>query len=112
MRRIGLLLLVVLLFTGCEQRLGDFTFLSSKNIDFSNLDMEASENAPMVEGEDSKAIIFLFSTGVPNLKEAVDRAIESGGGTALTDVSIYYAHWYIPYIVGESKFRVRGKVVR
>ncbi|MCK4341890.1 MAG: hypothetical protein KAY37_09235 [Phycisphaerae bacterium] len=102
----------LLFLFGCEQRLGDFTFLSSKNIDLSNLEMEADENAPIVEGEDSKPIIFVFSTGVPNLKEAVDRAIESGRGTALSDVSIYYTHWYIPYIVGENKFRVRGKVVR
>lgn len=102
-----------LLFSfGCEQRLGDFTFLSSKNIDLSNLEMDAAEGAPIVEGEDSKPIIFVFSTGTPNLKEAVDRAIESGGGTALSDVSIYYTEWYIPCIVGERKFRVRGKVVR
>ncbi len=97
---------------GCEQRLGDFTFLSSKNIDLSNLDMDAEEGAPIVEGEDSKLIIFIFGSGPPNLKEAVDRAIEAGDGTALSDVSIYFTNWYIPYIVGESKFRVRGKVVR
>lgn len=102
----------LLFLCGCQQRLGDFTFLSSKNIDLSNLEMEAAENAPIVEGEDSKLIIFLFSTGVPSLKEAVDRAIESGHGTALSDVSIYYTWWYVPYIVGESKFKVRGKVVR
>lgn len=102
----------LLFLFGCEQRLGDFTFLSSKNIDLANLEMEAAENAPIVEGEDSKPIIFVFRTGVPNLKEAVDRAIESGRGTALSDVSIYYTSWYIPYIVGENKFRVRGKVVR
>lgn len=98
--------------TGCEQRLGDFTFLSSKNIDLSHLDMQATDDAPMAEGEDSKAIVFVFGGGPPNLKEAVDRAIESGGGTALSDVSIYRTSWYVPYIVGENAFRVRGKVVR
>jgi len=102
----------LLFLLGCEQRLGDFTFLSSKNIDLSNLNMEAGEDAPLVEGEDSKLIIFVFSGGPPNLKEAVDRAIESGRGTALSDVSIYHTSWYIPYIVGENKFRVRGKAVR
>ncbi len=102
----------LLFLVGCEQRLGDFTFLSSKNIDLSNLNMEAAENAPIVEGEDSKPIVFIFDTGEPNLKEAVDRAIESGDGTALSDVSIYYTQWYIPFIFGDKKFRVRGKVVR
>jgi len=109
-----LLLLVwsIPVITGCERRLGDFTFLSSKNIDLSNLDMDAPEGAPIVEGEDSKLIIIVFGGGPPNLKEAVDRAIESGKGTALSDVSIYHNSWYIPWIVGENKFRVRGKVVR
>ena len=79
----------LLFLFGCQQRLGDFTFLSTKNIDLSNLEMDAVEGAPIVEGEDSKPIIFIFSTGTPNLKEAVDRAIESGHGTALSDVSIY-----------------------
>ena len=114
MRRLHIVALGAgLLFSfGCQQRLGDFTFLSSKNIDLSNLEMDAAEGAPIVEGVDSKPIIFIFSTGVPNLKEAVDRAIESGGGTALSDVTIYYTYWYIPYIVGDVAFRVRGKVVR
>ena len=104
---------VGLLFSfGCQQRLGDFTFLSSKNIDLSNLDMDSVEGAPIVQGEDSKPIIFIFSTGVPNLKEATDRAIESGNGVALSDVSIYYISWYVPYIVGDQRFRVKGKVVR
>ena len=91
--------------------MGDFTFLSTKNIDLSNLNMGARNNAPNVEGVDSKLIVFVFGGGPPNLKEAVDRAIESGNGTALSDVSIYHTSWYIPYIVGENKFRVSGKVV-
>ncbi len=101
----------LLFLVGCEQRLGDFTFLSSKNIDLSNLNMEAAEGAPIVEGVDSKPIIFIFETGVPSLKEATDRAIESGDGTALSDVAIYYSNWYIPLIFGDRKFRVKGKVV-
>lgn len=102
----------LLLSFGCTQRLGDFTFLSSKNLDLSNLDMEASAGAPIVEGKDNKPIIFVFSTGTPSLKEALDRAIESGHGTALSDARITYTEWYIPYIVGNMEFKVRGKVVR
>ena len=102
----------LLLSFGCTQRVGDFTFLSSKNLDLSNLDMEASANAPIVEGKDNKPIIIIFPTGIPNLKEATDRAIESGRGTALSNATIYYTFWYVPYIVGNAEFKVRGKVVR
>lgn len=101
-----------LLFSiGCTQHLGNFTFLSTKNLDLSNLDMEASANAPIVEGQDNKPIIFIFPTGTPSLKEAVDRAIESGRGKALSDARITHTFWYVPYIVGNEEFKVRGKVV-
>jgi len=101
----------VLPLCGCQKRLGDFTFLSSKNIDLSNLDMEAGRDAPRVEGVDSRLIILGFTSGPPNLKEAVDQAIESGRGTALSDVSIHHHYWAVPPFVGENKFVVRGKVV-
>ena len=102
-----------LLFSfGCQQRLGSFTFLSSKNVDLSNLDMEASADAPIVEGKDNNLIITIFPTGVPNLKDAVDRAIESGRGTGLSDATVYYTAWWVPYIVGNMEFKVKGKVVR
>lgn len=101
----------MLMSVGCHQRLGDFTFLATKNIDLSNLNMEVDPDASLVKGEDSRAIIFVYPLGVPSVEEAVDRAVESGRGTALGDAVVYYDWWYVPYIVGEMKFSVRGKVV-
>lgn len=100
----------VLLLSGCEQRIGDFTFLSTKNIDLSNVDIRPSRADPEVEGVDSKWIVIVWGTP-PSLKEAIDRAIEEGGGTALVDASLYVKHWWVPYIVGQTQFRVEGKVV-
>jgi hypothetical protein len=97
---------------GCQERLGNFTFLASKNLDLTNLNTEASENSPAVIGEDKKQIIIVASTGRPDLEEAADRAIEQGkSGVGLTNAVVYYDWWYIPYIVGEMKFTVKGNVV-
>ena len=102
-----------LLFSmGCTQSLGEFTFLSTKNLDLSNLVIETSGTAPIVEGHDNKPIIIIFPTGIANVKDAADRAIESGRGTALTNATIFYTAWYVPYIVGNEEFKVRGRVVR
>lgn len=108
---IRLLVFLTIPIMGCTQRLGDFTFLSTKNVDYSNLDLEAAKNEPIVEGEDAKAIIFIFQAESPHVEEAIDRAIESHEGTALIDAVVYHTTWYIPLIIGEDKFHVRGKVV-
>jgi hypothetical protein len=99
-------------FTGCVTRIGDFTLLSTKNVDISRLG-NAQRCANRVTGEDSKAIIVVFPTGVPNVKEAIDRAIQSERDcVALSDASISYSSFYIPYIFGRSSFIVEGTPVK
>jgi hypothetical protein len=98
-------------FAGCTQRLGDFTLIASKNIDLSNFNTGAAENSEKVTGEDKKVIICVFPTGIPNLKEAVDRAEEQKDAVGLTNARIDAAGWYIPYIYGESGYTVTGNPV-
>lgn len=98
--------------TGCVQRIGDFTLLSSKNVDLSRL-ATATKSPNRVTGEDAKEIIIVIPTGVPNVKEAIDRAIESEPGcVALSDATIKYSSFYIPYIFGRSAFTVEGTPVK
>jgi hypothetical protein len=98
--------------TGCVQRIGDFTLLSSKNVDLSRLGT-ATKSPNRVTGEDAKEIIFVIPTGVPSVKEAIDRAIESEpGSVALSDATIKYSSFYIPYIFGRNAFTVEGTPVK
>jgi hypothetical protein len=47
--------------------------------------------------------------GQPNMKEAIDRAIEkTPGAVALLDPVLYQEYWWIPFIYGESKFVIEG----
>lgn len=106
-----LLTLTVFMFSACTHRLADFTIISSKNIDLSELGKYRRADS-RVEGVDRVHIIIAFPTklfGIPNLKEAVDRAIESvPGAVALVDGVLYYTQFYIPLIYGQNNYTIVG----
>ena len=107
---LGLCVLVVLC-AGCQQRLGDFTLLSTKNVNLADFSTESAEKSQPVVGVDSKPIVIVWGTP-PNLKEAVDRALEQSNAHMLTNAVVYYTEWYIPYVCGERKFEVKGNAVK
>ena len=97
--------------TGCTTRLVDFTAISTKNVDWSNAAVY-QRRAARVEGKDTAHIIVFIPTGVPNMKEAIDRAIESvPGGVALVDGVVSSKFFYIPYVYGQSSYVVEGSVL-
>ncbi|MDY6842652.1 MAG: hypothetical protein SVW57_00985 [Thermodesulfobacteriota bacterium] len=109
-KNVGVLVLVILVLgaIGCSQRLIDFTIISSKNIDLTQA-ATFQRSQSRVNGEDARHIIIFIPTGVPNAKEALDRAIESvPGAIALVDGVITHHWWYIPYIFGRSWYVVEG----
>jgi hypothetical protein len=106
-----LFILAGLTLTSCTQRLVDFTIISTKNVDLSRAN-SFRRAAGRTTGEDAKQIIIIFPLGTPSAKEAVDRAIESvPGGVALVDGVLSNSFFYIPYIIGESKYVVEGTVL-
>ncbi|MDI1291474.1 MAG: hypothetical protein PSV18_01865 [Methylobacter sp.] len=103
-----LVILAMLLSTGCSQRIADFTIMSSKNIDLSR-GADFKRSPTRVKGEDKKSIIILFPTGRPDVKQAMDNAIESvPGAVALMDGVATSHIWYIPYIYGEASIEIEG----
>ncbi|MBN2316689.1 MAG: hypothetical protein JXM79_22365 [Sedimentisphaerales bacterium] len=106
------LLLLFVLLGGCKSRLGDFTLITTKNIDLKNFNTHEDIEAEQVVGEDLKHIIFIFPTGVPHIKEAVDNALEKGNAYMLVDAALYHEGFYFPYIYGYSKYVVKGTPVK
>ena len=103
-----LVIFLVIAVTGCVTRLVDFTIISTKNIDLAK-GASFERGKSRVEGEDTVYIIIFIPTGTPNIKEAVDRAIESvPGAIALLDGVLYSKAWWIPYIFGKSTYVVEG----
>ena len=53
--------------------------------------------------------IIFIPTGTVNIKEALDKAIESTPGcVALLDGVIYSKFWWIPYIYGQQSATIEG----
>ena len=108
MKVISALAVAALAVTGCSTRLIDFTVISTKNVDLSR-GASFERAKARVEGIDKVHIIVFIPTGTPNIKEAIDRAIESvPGAVALLDGVVTQKAWWIPYIYGQSMFLVEG----
>lgn len=108
MKNIFNITLITFLFFGCSQRLGDFTVMSTKNVDINANYVKVERN---IKGKDMKPIIIVFQTGIPNIEEAIDDALNKVvDGAVMTDVSLKYRWFYIPYIYGEMTYEVVGDV--
>ena len=92
----------VVALSGCTtvNRICDFTIISSKNIDLSR-DANFKRGTTRVKGEDMVSNSG-FIPVIPNMKTAIDKAIESTPGTvALLDgvISQKTTTWRVGYIV-------------
>ncbi|MBK7964997.1 MAG: hypothetical protein IPK10_06725 [Bacteroidetes bacterium] len=92
MKKIALPILVVcaLALSSCQQRLIDFTVISSKNV---TLRLPNDAKGPRTEGKEMKMC------GQPMLKAAVDKAIEKAGPgyDALIDGVVYNRNEFFRY---------------
>jgi|ADurb_Total_1113_FD_contig_31_662393_length_384_multi_2_in_0_out_0_1 hypothetical protein len=90
------LLIVAFSFSACTYRMVDFTVISSKNTDVKG------KVGKRVKGSDGKCVYL----GPPNLKEALDRAIQQEpGADALIDGVVYqkiYVFWAIFEVEGTA----------
>lgn len=106
----ALLLIFVMLNTGCTIRLFDFTVLSSKNVDLSRMG-EYERSGKRVKGKDSAHFIIIIPTGIPNMKEAIDRAIESvPGAVALVD-GVAYSKFFWAILYAQESYIFEGEAL-
>lgn len=101
---------VVLLAASCSHRLADLTIASTKNMDLKHMAGYTTNYNTRTKGEDKKHIIIIFPTGEPNMKEAIDDAIEKNGPSCvgLSNVTLEQKSWYIPWIYGQISFVAEG----
>lgn len=92
-------------FTGCMQRIGDFTVVSTKNFDSKGL----YKLVGRMEGSDKRMLILGIPLGIPNMKNAVDNAIDAGGGIYLANAVIESGGWNAG-IVGQMGYTATGDV--
>lgn len=100
------LALILIVFNGCTYRILDFTIVSTKNIDLTKIGTFKRTNT-RTEGKDV-AHIILYIPGTPNMKEAIDRAIEKiPGAVALVDGVIYNKYWWAG-VYGQNIYVAEG----
>ncbi len=101
-------LLSLFLLSGCVTRLTDFTAISTKNL---NIDVKKEGR---VEGKDCANLLLglipVTGTFVPNLKEAIDDALEKGKGDVLIDGVVYHKVIFIPLVFTQSCYKVEGTI--
>jgi LysM repeat protein len=102
--------LLILPFSSCTHRLTDFTVISTKNYPIEenrNLKVENTR----VKGKDLKHTVLFIPLGVPNLKEALDKAIEKTPGcVGLANGVVKSSGWSV-LLYGQSSYIVEGNPI-
>ncbi|PRB84667.1 hypothetical protein [Pseudomonas sp. MYb185] len=99
-------MLGAMLASGCSVRVADMTVASTKNY---NINSGMFIKGPRVTGEDKYPVI-LFPLGIPNMKTAVDRAIEKDKcAVALSDLVITQLNH--SFLIGSIGVRAEGNLV-
>ena len=102
--------LALLMLSGCPVRVADLTMVSTKNIDLSNTRLDARTGQRQT-GEDCRFVLLgLPIFGLPNMEEAVDKALEKGKGNVMVDeVTEYKNIWVVLGFI--SCINVEGTVL-
>jgi hypothetical protein len=97
---------LVVTLVGCTQRIGDFTLLSTKNVEIGG---KYKKLDGRFKGEDVKGMLLTIPLGMPSFKTAVDNCIESGKGDLITDAVLDQTFW-TAIVWGEQGFTITGDV--
>jgi len=97
---------ILMVFEGCATRLGDFTVLSTKNVDVAGL-----KPGDRQTGEDCVNMLFsMIPLGQVNWKTAMDQSLERGKGDVMVDIVLTVKYWMIPYVWGQQCIEFEGTV--
>lgn len=101
-------LLIVLGLSSCTHRLTDFTVISTKNVPLGKNAATMQKANQRVKGVDKSHMVLFIPFGSPNMKEAIDKAIEKyPGAVGLADGVIKSkSMWFLLY--GQNSYIVEG----
>lgn len=93
----------------CTHRLTDFTVISTKNIPIGEgVHTDFQKGTKRVKGTDVAHTVLFLPLGFPNMKEAIDKAIEEvPGAIGLVDGVVKSSGWSC-LIYGQNKYIVEG----
>ncbi len=99
---------IMLVASSCSSRLTDFTVISTKNVPIGDQPTNLSKAPTRVKGVDKAHFILFIPLGSPNLKEAIDKAIEKyPGAVALAD-GVVKSKFMDFLLYGQTSYVVEG----
>lgn len=106
--------LALLAASGCATHSSRFAALSSQPVPVLGFPLDGAKVVPDVSAEVKMHFILWVPTSTvsPTLQDAVDAALERGGGNLLLNATV--EHWtvLVPFLYGQMGWRVRGDVVQ
>jgi hypothetical protein len=107
MKRVTTFIFVILL-SSCSKRIGDFTVLANRNIEFEKRHVNLKRN---VSGSSTRLVFLNIPFGKPNIEEAVDEIIRNEGtGEYVANAELSMVrNWYL--LFGTWGFKVRGDLM-
>ena len=93
-----------LLAVSCTTRVAD------KNMDLKHTAGYTTTYNVRSKKKKKKHVIIFFPTGIPDMKEAIDNAIEKNGPNCvgLANATLERKWFYIPFIYGQESFVAEG----
>jgi hypothetical protein len=102
--------MLLVMSSACAVRQGDFTILSTKNVEISRVDLKRIDFQRNLEGSDGRFwFLFIPFGSAPTLEDACDRCLEAGNGDFMTSAVIYSTGWTVILCSWES-WSVKGDV--
>ena len=99
------LFLLLIILSGCSSNIANFSMVSTKSTNFDN----EYESIGQIEGEDIAYIIVVIPTGTPRIDDAVNNALLNNSADYLTNTVVKNEIFFLPYIFGYNKFKVKGE---
>ncbi len=114
MKKVVPIAFMVAAITGCasNNRIGDFTVASTKNMDVQDSTHIVDSKIRLTGKDETKSFLFI-PTGMPNMKEAMDNAIEASNGAAvgLSNVTVKFNTFHIPYLYRTYSYEIEGNPI-
>ena len=108
MKKLLIIFLLFLTLNGCTTKLGHFSTIITKEVDFSKKHIKSDKK---YVGKDVVDMYVIFPTRLhPNIDVAVRDVLERTDAAYMTDTTISYKFWFIPYIYGKFWYEVEGYV--
>ena len=101
-------LIAMVTLSACSVR-NDFTAISGKNVNLSQINIDKKHSLGKAYGEDCQSRIIFFPTSGPaTFDEALDKAQDSKQANLLVDAVVKHERISIPLIYGNECWKVEG----